>query len=416
MPAAPPPPSTVTFAPIADAQVNESSPDSNNGAQTTLRADASPVVRSYLKFSVAGRSGRVTRATLRLYANSSSNGGYDAHGSSDTSWTETGITFANAPAFGSIVGSSGQFAADTYTEVDVTPLIPDIGTYTIVISTTNTTALSLASRESANDPQLVVETSDEEPPPPDAEPPTVPTGLSATASGATLVELTWSASTDNVGVAGYTIHRDGAILGTVGGATTSFQDTTAAPSSTYSYAVDAFDAANNHSALSASASATTPATPPAPTVFTIAPTDDANVSESLPSNTYGAHSTLRLDASPVIRSYLKFTVSGTSGTVTRATLRLYANSSSNTGYEAHGSSETSWTESTITYANAPTFGAAVSSTGPFASGAYVEIDVTQLISGDGTYTIVLTGPGTTGLSLGSSESTNPPQLVVETTD
>lgn len=207
----------------------------------------------------------------------------------------------------------------------------------------------------------------------------------------------------------------GAVLGTVGGATTSFQDTTAAPSTTYSYAVDAFDAANNHSAPSDSASATTPAPPPPPTLFTLVPTDDAQVTESLPSNNYGSHSTLRLDASPVIRSYLKFTLSGTSGSLTRATLRLYANSSSNTGVEAHGSSDTSWTESTITYANAPTFGAVVSSTGPFASGGYVEIDVTPLISGDGTYTIVLTAPGTTGLSLGSSESANPPELIVETT-
>ena len=95
----------------------------------------------------------------------------------------------------------------------------------------------------------------------DTQPPTVPTGLAVTGVTAHSVSLSWNASTDNVGVTGYTVYRNGSSVGTTGGANaTSFTDTTAAPSTTYSYTVDAFDGAGNHSAQSSPpVQATTPA-------------------------------------------------------------------------------------------------------------------------------------------------------------
>ena len=110
---------------------------------------------------------------------------------------------------------------------------------------------------------------------PDTSPPTAPAGLTATASGSSQVNLNWSASTDNVGVAGYRVERcQGAgctNFAQVGTPTaTSFSDTGLAPSSTYRYQVRAVDASGNFSGYSAVASASTPAqsdtTPPsAPT-------------------------------------------------------------------------------------------------------------------------------------------------------
>jgi chitodextrinase len=94
--------------------------------------------------------------------------------------------------------------------------------------------------------------------PADTTAPTQPTGLTATARGPNTVDLSWSASSDDVGVAGYTIYRDGSQVAAVGEATTSYSDTSALPSTTYSYTVDALDAAGNHSAQSDPASATTP--------------------------------------------------------------------------------------------------------------------------------------------------------------
>ena len=101
----------------------------------------------------------------------------------------------------------------------------------------------------------------------DTTPPTVPAGLAATAGPAGEVDLSWTASTDDVGVAGYTVYRDGSSIGTVGGSATSFADKAVSSATTYAYTVDAYDAAGNHSGQSTAASITTPdwAPPTAPT-------------------------------------------------------------------------------------------------------------------------------------------------------
>ncbi|HEX4718043.1 MAG TPA: metallophosphoesterase [Thermoleophilaceae bacterium] len=92
----------------------------------------------------------------------------------------------------------------------------------------------------------------------DTSPPSKPAGLSATAAGATEVDLQWDASTDDVGVTEYRVSRDGSLIKTVDGNTTSFQDLTAKSDKTYSYTVAAADAAGNVSDPSDAASATTP--------------------------------------------------------------------------------------------------------------------------------------------------------------
>src|SRR5947208_5275317 len=74
----------------------------------------------------------------------------------------------------------------------------------------------------------------------DTTPPTVPTGVAATANGPTEIDLSWSASSDpGGGVAGYTVYRNGSPVGTPTG--TSFADTGLAAATTYSYTVDAVD-------------------------------------------------------------------------------------------------------------------------------------------------------------------------------
>ena len=97
------------------------------------------------------------------------------------------------------------------------------------------------------------------PPPPTADTtsPSVPTGVTATAVSGTQVNLSWTASTDNLGVAGYKVFRNGTQVGTA--TTTSYQDTGLSGGTAYSYTVAAYDAAGNTSAQSASASVTTPA-------------------------------------------------------------------------------------------------------------------------------------------------------------
>ena len=89
----------------------------------------------------------------------------------------------------------------------------------------------------------------------DTTPPTVPTGLTVTGTTVSTASLSWTASTDNVGVAGYKIYRAGAQVGT--STVTSYTDTGLSASTTYAYTVSAYDAAGNSSAQTAPASATT---------------------------------------------------------------------------------------------------------------------------------------------------------------
>lgn len=89
----------------------------------------------------------------------------------------------------------------------------------------------------------------------DALAPTIPTGLSATAVSDSQIDLSWTASTDNVAVTGYKIYRDSVFLTTVGG--TTYSDIALAASTLYSYTVSAIDGSGNESAQSAPASATT---------------------------------------------------------------------------------------------------------------------------------------------------------------
>jgi chitodextrinase len=89
-----------------------------------------------------------------------------------------------------------------------------------------------------------------------ATPPSIPTGLSASAISASQINLSWSASTDPVGVTGYNVMRNGVLIAAVSALT--YADTGLSPSTTYPYTVAAFNAAGYTSAPSVPASATTP--------------------------------------------------------------------------------------------------------------------------------------------------------------
>lgn len=97
--------------------------------------------------------------------------------------------------------------------------------------------------------------------------PSVPTGLAGSAFSTTQINLTWNASTDNVGVSGYEVYRNGVKIGTP--SSTSYSDTGLQPATSYSYTVAACDAAGNCSAQSTAISAST--------VDNIAPTTPTNL-------------------------------------------------------------------------------------------------------------------------------------------
>ncbi len=89
---------------------------------------------------------------------------------------------------------------------------------------------------------------------PDVQPPSVPVNVTAVAAGTGQINVSWSASTDNVGVTSYKIYRNGSLLTQVGNVT-SIGNTGLAAGTVYSYTVAACDAAGNCSSQSAAASA-----------------------------------------------------------------------------------------------------------------------------------------------------------------
>jgi chitodextrinase len=465
---------TVTVAPVADARVLEASPSTNYGT-SYLRADggADPDVETYLKFDVTGISSAVLGAKLRLYDyNATANG--PAVYSTSNDWTESGIFWNIRPAPTSTArDDKGAIALNTWTEYDVTPFVSGNGTYSFLLATTSADGIDWYSREGTDPslrPQLVLTLQsgggDLEAPrapanltagaasstrvdlswdaatdnvgvtgyeifrngsllasptgtsytdtsaspgttytyqvkardaagnrsdpsnsatvltPPDLEPPTAPSSLAAAVASANRVDLSWSPATDNLGVTGYDVFRDGSLLTTTTG--TTYADITTVAGTTYSYYVKARDAAGNRSGASNSAMVTTP--------FTFAPVADAYVKESSPNSNFGAATSLIGDGSPRWEVYVKFTVSNVSGIVTGAKLRLHAFNGTSDGPALY-TTNSNWTEtgtSGINWATRPvTTSGVLGDKSKVAAATWVEYDVTPVVIGNGTYSFLL---------------------------
>jgi chitodextrinase len=102
------------------------------------------------------------------------------------------------------------------------------------------------------------------PPTGDTTPPSAPGNVRATGATQTSVTVAWNAATDNVAVTGYGLYRNGSAAGTTTATSTTF--TGLACGTTYSFGVEAYDAANNRSPRSfvdaATAGCSTPPPPP----------------------------------------------------------------------------------------------------------------------------------------------------------
>jgi chitodextrinase len=247
----------------------------------------------------------------------------------------------------------------------------------------------------------------------ESTPPGQPANLTLSVISGTRIDLSWSASTDNTRVRGYGIYRNGVLVDTVDKDFLSYSDTGLVPATNYVYRVDAFDGSGNHSTPSATRSATTQST----ATYTFAPVADAFVAGDTSTTNYGGSTFLKADASPVFQSYLRFNVGDVSGTVTKATLRLYTTSSSATGYQIKRVSDQGWEEGNITFDNAPAADAAIGSSRNFAANNWTSVDVTSLVTSNGIYDFALITTSTVTLNFNSRDaSSNRPQLVVETTN
>jgi chitodextrinase len=203
-------------------------------------------------------SGKPSRLQLFLDTDRNAGTGYPINGIGASHLVEIGAGYRNLYTYSGAGGAWGWtlLKSVTYTvaagTVNITIARSDVGSpngIDVIAGLANSTATVY----SAKVPQELSSSS------PDTVAPSVPAGLTGTAVSGSQINLSWTASTDNVGVTGYIIYLNDAQLATTTG--TSFSHTGLTAGTTYNYRVSAFDAVPNHSAWSAPVAVTTPAVP-----------------------------------------------------------------------------------------------------------------------------------------------------------
>jgi hypothetical protein len=357
---------TLTFTPVADTYVDSNSPSTDYGTKQTLVVSAPSRVRDfYLKFDLSGLSGTVASATLRLYDvndPSGSTGGSIAQ-MSNTSWSETGTTFRNRPAIdGAVLQKQGAVKSSAWYAWDVSQARLANGLVSFGMTSTSTDSATYASRENSSyAPQLVITLAAAATPTPTptvtATPTTTPTAT-ATASPTPTATPT--------------------------------QTPTATP---------------------------TPTSTPTSQTLTFTPVADTYVDATSPSSNYGTAETISIGASPHQRtSFLEFNLSGLSGTVTSAKIRLYdwGDPSGVTGGSIAQMSTTSWSETAVTCENAPAIdGSVLAVLGPVSVSQWYEFNVSQAVLANGLVSFGIISTDSDGATYASRENTSyAPQLVI----
>lgn len=336
----------ITSAVVADSFIASDQP--NTVLNTSwVSMDASPARYGYFRFTVTVPAGqKVSSAEFRCYAGSSNSSGASLWAVAGT-WSETTLTWSNAPVANFSAppaGSTGAVTSGTYASANVTSAIPGSGTYTLVSRTVSSTQWSCASKESGRPAQLVVNTVADTP---------------ATTPPATTPPVTTPP-------------------------------------------------------VSTPPTTTTP--PPPPATTTLLTSADAFIASDQPST---AHNTswVSMDLSPRRNGYFRFDVSVPSGQrVTSAVFRCYAGSSNSSGASLW-TTGSAWSESTLTWNNAPQPDyslPATASTGAVSRGVYASANVTSAVAGSGSYTFVTRTSSNKQWSCEARESSHPAQLVLTT--
>jgi arylsulfatase A-like enzyme len=161
---------------LHESHTQAKSPGSSYGSSIRLRADKSPQMESYLRFTNLPSS--VSRARLRLFVTEGTGNGPALY-AVNTNWTEGGLTWNSRPARLSrtgVLGDLGKVATDTWAEFDVTGFVRGRSTVAFQLKPASADGMETISSESTQTdrrPQLVIDGGTPTPPPP-PRPPTPP--------------------------------------------------------------------------------------------------------------------------------------------------------------------------------------------------------------------------------------------------
>ena len=382
--------------PIADAFVRKSTGTTNYGSDTVLLVKSTPTGSytrtSYLKFSLSGVSA-VNSAKLRLYGYNTENSAtinVHAFGVDNDSWTQSGLTWNNAPAAStSMLSTVGVNNVAKFYELDVTSYVKaqyagdKIVTLLIADTSIQEKLLYFNSKENERfQPELVIDTK------PASTLSFTPQSLnfSVVQDGTVANQsatLTPSEGTPEVNLS-KTSNSDWLVLPSAPAAgSLSFGINSAglAPG-TYTSTVTAYASGYDNATLDVSLTVDQVV----PTSTVLLPIADAFVRKSTGTTNYGSDTVLLVKSTPTgsytRTSYLKFSLSGVSA-VNSAKLRLYGYNTENSAtinVHAFGVDNDSWTESGLTWNNAPAASTSMLSTvGVNNVAKFYELDVTSYV-------------------------------------
>jgi hypothetical protein len=145
----------------ADSYVSSAAPSSNFGNSTTVLSDGSDggaIYHAYVRFSI-GNVGTINSATLRLFFTNGSPGPYTVRRVSNTSWSETGITWNNKPAAdGVVVATLNSVTGNAWRDIDITSIAAPNTTITLAILPGSNDGIDFNSRTAgSNQPQVVID-------------------------------------------------------------------------------------------------------------------------------------------------------------------------------------------------------------------------------------------------------------------
>jgi acid phosphatase type 7 len=149
---------------------------------------------------------------------------------------------------------------------------------------------------------------------------------------------------------------------------------------------------------------------------TFAPAADTYVDIDDPFDSFGTATTFSVDDEK--RSFLRFTVSGITGAITSAKLRLHVGTGLTAGSDQGGTvsrvASNTWSETMSFIFGQPTVGASLGSVGGVSRNTWYEVDVAAYVTGNGTYSFALTSTSGNTATYDSREggAATAPQLVI----